>query len=110
MPLNGEHPPTVVSRFGALDYSICRARRDAKLVRDPGERLMMEGICRQAIAAEGVREPRLRLDDHFVDARVTTASRIVIDRVRALARDVLHERPAKRDIHDLDAATNGERR
>ena len=109
MPLHGQHPPSRIERFGALDDAVARPRGDAQVTRDAIERLMMRGIGRETVRAQCAGEIGVFFEADFVHPLIAASARIVVRRIGTLARNVLNEGAAERHIHDLNAAADRER-
>ena len=85
-------------------------RRDAQSAADAVDRLMVRRVRRDRRRADDSREVRSWLDRRRGCTRSSApAGLIVVDAARPLRRDVLHERAAERDVHDLRAAADRER-
>src|SRR5581483_98363 len=93
-----------------LDDAIRRASGDVESARRSANRLMVRRVRRDVLRADDLGEPRAWIDLHLVDPVRALGWRSVIDVAGLLARDVLHQRSAERDVHDLRSATDREGR
>ena len=108
VPLDRQHPPARIGELSAFDNPIGRARRHTQAVGDAIERLVMRRIRDEPIGLERRGEEGIGGDAHIVDAIRTIDPRIVIEGIRPLARNVLNERAAKRNVDDLDSTADGQ--
>src|SRR2546428_9876318 len=102
MPLHGQHPRLAVRRLGALDHAVGRPGRGAQRRREVADRLMVAAVHGGLQGGDGAMQEGAGLDPQAV-ARPRVR---VIDLARPLARPVLVQRPAERDVEDLDAPAN----
>src|SRR5216117_553884 len=94
MPLHGEHPRLAVRWLGALDHTVGRPGRGAQRRREVADRLMLAAVHGGLEGGD-----RAMQEGAGLDPQAVAPPRVgVIDLARSLARQILVERPAERDV------------
>src|SRR5207302_1046619 len=108
MPLDGQGPRRrPIAPLDALDDAVLRPGRRPQSRGQLADRLVVAAVDARRGGPEGAMQQAVRLDAQLVAGGGVG----VIDGAPpALAREVLIQRPAQRDVQDLDAATDGEDR
>ena len=106
MPLHADHPPVVVLPLHSLHYAIGRMRNGRQPIGKSCDGLMVKGIDPKQVSSQGDGEPGSRLHMHVVNAAIARPGAVVLECMRPLGGDVLHQRPSQRDVHDLNSAAD----
>lgn len=110
VPLHRGQPPVIPRPFEPLDHSVRGVRGDTQTHAGTGHRLVMTGVRIERRRAEQFRKASPGRHVDGVRRGGAVARLVMLERPGPLRGKVLHERPAERDVHDLDAAAYGERR
>jgi hypothetical protein len=111
VPLHTHHEALVARHLDALDDAVRRPRHLAQPIAQALDRLVMHTVHLDLARVENPSQPRALAHD-LDSVRGLIARRLltVRQRVRPLARNVLHERAAERHVQHLDAAADREQR
>ncbi len=109
VPLDGEHPQVPIEQLERLDDAVGRAGGDGQAVADRGDALVVDRVDVDLVRPVDRGQPRARLQQHGMGR---AGGRHVLEVVigEPGGRQVLHERPAERDVEHLRAAADPQQR
>src|SRR5215467_16380184 len=110
MPLHAHDPARVVVELDGLNELIGRPRDGNEAAAERLDDLVMEAVDLEVLFAQHLTQPAPRGDRDLVCRLVTRLFLAVLDLGARIARDVLVEASAERDVEHLDAAADREER